>query len=91
MIKFDNINFTDGRQLLEDLSVQGIILDINTQSPLIDGEGYLWLDVSEEQRQQVQNVLNAHVPQAAPEPTIADKLAAAGLTVEELKEALGLS
>lgn len=27
----------------------------------------------------------------APEPTIADKLAAAGLTVEELKEALGLS
>ena len=26
----------------------------------------------------------------APEPTIADKLAAAGLTVEELKEALGL-
>jgi hypothetical protein len=88
MIKFDNIHFTDGKQLLDDLAIEGIVLDINTQAPLIDGEGYLWLDVSEEQRQQVQNILNAHVPKPAPEPTIADKLASVGLSLDELKAAI---
>jgi len=34
--------------------------------------------------------LAAHNPPAPTEPTVADKLAAAGLTVNELKEALGL-
>jgi hypothetical protein len=34
--------------------------------------------------------LAAHNPPAPAEPTVADKLAAAGLTVSELKAALGL-
>ena len=34
--------------------------------------------------------LAAHNPPAPTEPTVADKLAAAGLTVDELKAALGL-
>jgi len=34
--------------------------------------------------------LAAHNPPSATEPTVADKLAAAGLTVDELKAALGL-
>jgi hypothetical protein len=34
--------------------------------------------------------LAAHNPPAPIEPTVADKLAAAGLTVDELKTALGL-
>jgi hypothetical protein len=40
--------------------------------------------------EEAQALLDAHNPPAPTEPTIADKLAAAGLTVEELKEALGL-
>jgi len=34
--------------------------------------------------------LTAHNPPAPTEPTVADKLATAGLTVDELKAALGL-
>ena len=88
MIKFNNINFTDGKQLLEDLAQVGIFLDINLQPPLIDGEGFLCLDVQESQRETVQSVLNAHNPRPIPEPTIADKLASVGLDFEELKAAI---
>ena len=34
--------------------------------------------------------LAAHIPILAPEPTIAEKLASVGLSVDELKTALGL-
>ncbi len=39
---------------------------------------------------QAEAALDAHNPPAPTEPTVADKLNAAGLTVDELKAALGL-
>ena len=40
--------------------------------------------------EQAKAALDAHNPPAFTEPTVADKLASAGLTVDELKAALGL-
>ncbi len=34
--------------------------------------------------------INAHIPQSKPEPSIAEKLASVGLTIDDLKAALGL-
>lgn len=39
---------------------------------------------------QLQAAVNAHVAQEAPEPTIAEKLSSVGLSVADLKAALGL-
>lgn len=39
--------------------------------------------------EQAQALLDAHNPPVPTEPTVADKLASVGLSIEELKEALG--
>jgi hypothetical protein len=39
---------------------------------------------------QAEAALAAHNPQPKPEPTVADKLASVGLTIEDLKVALGV-
>ena len=54
-----------------------------------DYENIQWLD---ERPKPTMTQINAALanPLPEPEPTVADKLAAAGLTVDELKAALGL-
>lgn len=47
-------------------------------------------NIEESQRDIAESIYNAHNAPSISEPTVAQKLAAAGLTVEELKEALGL-
>ena len=37
-----------------------------------------------------QSKLDAHTPKPTPQPTIAEKLASVGLSIDDLKEALGL-
>jgi hypothetical protein len=92
MIKFNNINFTDGKQLLEDLAQAGVILNIETQAPLIDSDGFLCLDVEENQREIVQSVLDSHVPKdtqvekQTARQALLDKL---GITEDEAKLLLG--
>ena len=49
-----------------------------------------WFVSGDVTKEQAQALLDAHNPSAPNEPTVADKLAAAGLTVDELKAALGL-
>lgn len=87
MISFDKpVNF-EGVQLCDELEAAGISINRET-SPLIDGSGVFWLDINPADTQKAQDVLNNHRPKPRPEPTIADKLASVGLSLDELKAAI---
>jgi hypothetical protein len=53
------------------------------------GENGLVID-SDKTEAEVKAIVNAHVPTPKAEATVAEKLATAGLTLDELKVALGL-
>ena len=89
MIKFDKPTNLNGSELLNELASIGIVLDIETQAPIVDGNNDLWLDVKLEDKSKVAAVVTAHNgTTVAPEPTIADKLASVGLSLDELKSAI---
>jgi len=89
MISFDRPKELNGLQLCEELKAAGIAID-EEKNPYIDGNGVFYLDIASKDTQKAQDVLNAHISQPKPEPTIADKLASVGLSVNDLKSALGL-
>ena len=91
MIKFDKPAKLNGAELLDELAAVGIVLDLKTQAPLVDGNGDLWLDLKSADKTKAAEVVAAHNGNTvAPEPTIEDKLASVGLNLADLKSALGL-
>ena len=91
MIQFDKPVNLNGSELLDELALVGIVLDLTTQAPEVDGNGNLWLDVAEKDEAKAAAVVAAHNgTTVAPEPTIEDKLASVGLSLPDLKAALGL-
>ena len=91
MIKFDKPANLNGAELVDELATAGIILDLTTQAPLIDGNGDLWLDVKSEYSDKAGEVVGAHNgTTVAPEPTVEQKLASVGLNLTDLKSALGI-
>jgi S-adenosylmethionine:diacylglycerol 3-amino-3-carboxypropyl transferase len=91
MIKFDKPANLNGAELVNELATVGIVLDLTTQAPLIDGNGDLWLDINSTDEAKARIIVAAHNgTTVAPEPTIEDKLASVGLSIDDLKTALGL-
>jgi hypothetical protein len=91
MIKFNKPQNFNGTQLLDELKGVSIILDKLKQAPIIDGNSNLWLDVNPADEAKAAAVVAAHNgTTVAPETTIEDKLASVGLTLPDLKAALGL-
>lgn len=89
MIQFTKPKNLNGSELVEELQATGIVVNVTT-SPFLDGEGNLWLDILETDKLKATPIVAAHNGTiVAPEPTIADKLASVGLSLEELREALG--
>jgi hypothetical protein len=87
MIQFTKPTNLNGAELLAELNSGGVAI---TQSPELDGSGVLWLDIAEADEAKAKPIVAAHNGTIiAPEPTIADKLASVGLSIEELKAALG--
>ncbi len=88
MIQFTKPNNLNGAELLAELNAAGVFIE---KSPLVDGDGNFWLDINEADKTKATPIVAAHngtiIP---PQPTVADKLAATGLTLDELKTALGL-
>ena len=73
-------------QLDKELKSKGLIADLNNNEKklILPSQNS---DVTEEQ---LEAAIAAHIASPDPEPTVADKLASVGLSVEDLKAALGL-
>ena len=89
MIKFNKPNEFDGLQFCDELEAIGVKINRKT-SPSIEGNGDFFLDIDAKDTAKAQEVLDAHIPKPRPEPTIEDKLASVGLSLTDLKSALGL-
>lgn len=88
MIQFTRPINLNGGELLTELNAAGVAI---TESPVLDGSGVLWLDITDADKAKATSIVAAHNgTTVAPEPTIADKLASVGLSVTDLKEVLGL-
>jgi hypothetical protein len=88
MIQFTKPTNLNGAELLAELKSAGVAI---TEPPMVDGKGDFWLDIAENDKSKATPIVAAHNgTTVAPEPTIADKLAAAGISLDDLKVALGL-
>lgn len=91
MISFDTPTNLNGAELLDELAAVGIVLDKVKQPPQLRADGRLYLDILETDKDKAEAIVTAHNgATVAPEPTIEDKLASVGLSLPDLKAALGL-
>ena len=88
MIKFDKPQNLNGAELIAELNATGVAIN---EPPLIDGNGHFWLDVKSADEAKAAAVVAAHNGTTiAPEPTVEQKLASVGLSLPDLKTALGI-
>ena len=88
MIKFNKPVNLNGTELVNELNAAGIAVN---DLPYVDGNNDLWLDITEADKVEAESIVAEHNGTIiAPEPTIQDKLANAGISLDELKTALGL-
>ena len=89
MIRFDRPVNLNGRELRKELQAAGIPVSDNMTSLQDDGYGNLLLDINTTDEAKAAEIVAAHNGTTiAPEPTIADKLASVGLSLDELKSAI---
>jgi hypothetical protein len=88
MIKVTRPANLNGAELITELTAKGVSV---TGFPFLDGNGDLFLDIAQKDFVKAEEVLAKHNgTQIAPEPTVAQKLESVGLTLDDLKAALGL-
>ena len=88
MIKFIKPKNLNGTELVAELEASGIKVN---SVPSIDGNNDFYLDIKELDKVKAEGVVATHNGTiVAPEPTINDKLASVGLSINDLKVALGL-
>lgn len=91
MIQFDKPKNLNGAELLQELITAGINISEDKSSMLDDGEGNLLLDISDADKLAAAAIVKNHNgTMIAPEQSLDDKLAIVGLTIADLKTALGL-
>ena len=84
-IKPENLN---GAELLDELKAAGIIV---TGAPHYDGINDLLLDIDVKDESKAAKIIAKHDgTMVAAEPTIVEKLANAGISLDDLKVALGI-
>ena len=89
MIKFTKPTNLNGSQLFNELKEAGVTI---TDFPTLDGNGELWLPIAAKDESKAQTVLSAHNGSTiTPELSIDKKLALVGLTITDLKTALGIA
>ena len=88
MIQFTTPKNLNGAELIKELNDNGIEV---IGKPFLDGNNDLWLDINESNKTKAKSIVAKHNgTTVAPDPSIQDKLAGAGITLDELKVALGL-
>ena len=91
MIQFDRPKNLNGAELLQELITAGINISEDKSSMLDNGEGSLLLDISDADKSAAATIVKNHNgTMIAPEQSLDDKLAIVGLTIADLKTALGL-
>jgi hypothetical protein len=86
MIEFAKPKNLNGTELLAELNAAGVSI---SQSPMLDGNENLLLDVTEADKAKAEIVIAAHNgTMIAPAATIEQKLAMVGLSIDDLKAAL---
>lgn len=83
MEKFNKPAQLNGAQLIKELNDAGI----DASNCFIDGNENFFIDVAANKKTQAQAIVNAHVG-IDTQPTLAEKLASVGLSIDELKAAL---
>jgi len=87
MIFVDLTKRIDGELLREELAAQGLKTDIVIYT-FPDGYKVEMNGLSESDRELAESIFTAHNPPVQTEPTVAEKLALVGLSLEELRAAL---
>jgi hypothetical protein len=88
MIQFNKPTNLNGTELLAELNAAGVSI---SELPLLDGSGNFWLEIAEADKAKATAIVTAHNGTTiAPDATISDKLAKVGLSIDDLKAALGL-
>ena len=91
MIYFDKPKNLNGAELRKELRDSGIDISDSIFAVELNGDGKLGLDIKLADEAQASLIVAAHNgTTVAPEPTIEDKLASVGLSLDDLKAALGL-
>jgi len=92
MIKINISEEFNGKQLIQEMKDAGVVVYENLpgiSAFVKEGNGDVFAPTTEEYSSLAQQIADSHVP-VFQQDTVLDKLAAAGLSIEELKEALGL-
>ena len=90
MIQFTKPINLNGTELRQELNAAGVSISDDFDSVSVNGAGELLLDIKEMDKAKAIAIVAAHNGTiVAPESTIADKLSSVGLSIEELKAALG--
>jgi len=91
MIQFNKPTNLNGTELRQELNNAGVTISDKKDSVSLDADGSLWLDIKTSDKTKAKSIVDNHNGTiVAPEPTIQNKLANAGITLDELKTALGL-
>jgi len=91
MIKLTKPNNLNGTQLRQELNAAGVAISNEPIAISVDGNGDLCLNIADKDKSKAKVVVDAHNGTTiAPEPTIEQKLASVGLSIDDLKSALGL-
>jgi hypothetical protein len=85
-IQFKQPKTLDGKQLIDELAAAGVVA---ADLPNIDADGNMWIDIDAKDEAKASAIVAAHIANTV-SLTIEDKLASVGLSVADLKEALGL-
>lgn len=91
MLKFTKPENLNGYELRDELKKVGVKISDNLSSVIVESDGYLYLDIEQKDQSKATLVVQSHNGTTqAPELTPSEKLAAAGLSVDDLKQLLGL-
>lgn len=91
MIQFEKPTNLNGSELRQELLAVGVQIGNKGREVVIDENGFFWLDIKQSDKDKAAGVVAAHNGTIiAPQQSVEQKLESVGLSIDDLKEALGL-
>jgi hypothetical protein len=90
MATFTTPTNLNGTELRAELNAAGVKISDSYNAVIVSGDDLI-LDIADKDKAKAEPIVAAHNgTTVAPEPTIQDKLASVGLSIDDLKAALGI-